>query len=517
MKENSRLYRVFFFAFAAACAAVLGVCVLDARSEAFTYKDVTYFSFSPLLLAVSILAMGAAACAAAAWYGARRRTVPRFAVPALLALYFAAALCFGFAMRVQLITNWDYGVVLDAAVRYVTSGEVPGEYFAQFPNNAPLYVLLTVWLGAAHALGAADLTGASIVLNALALTASQGFLYLAARRLWGRAWGCFALLGGMLTYGMLAYAPIAYTDTLSMPFPVCGAWLWLCARDALAARRWKRGAGFAAACGAVLAVGAQIKITCAIVLAAVCIDALLLLRGRAKAACGAAALAFAACYLLAGAGVNASPALPERGADAAVPYTHWVMMGLSGVGGYNNDDYELTLSGGTAEGMRAVDAAEIARRLGAMGPAGLLRHLADKLSYIFGDGTFYSGAKLRQAPQRLNLLHRLCLFDFRGFALLEYPVTGLHLAGVALAGFAALRRRREAAFLMTAAFGLGLFLLAWEARSRYLVNFLPILILCAVCGLVAFCGVWYDKVQTGGGVRAECGAPARDPAEKGVL
>ena len=37
---------------------------------------------------------------------ARRRTVPRFAVPALLALYFAAALCFGFAMRVQLITNW---------------------------------------------------------------------------------------------------------------------------------------------------------------------------------------------------------------------------------------------------------------------------------------------------------------------------------------------------------------------------------------------------------------------------
>ena len=495
MKENSRLYRVFFFVFAAACAVVLGVCILDARTEAFTYKDVTYFSFSPILLTVSILAMGAAACAAALRYGARERNAPRFTVPALLALYFTAALFFGFAMRVQLITNWDYGVVLDAAVRYVTSGEMPGEYFARFPNNAPLYVLLTVWLGAAHALGVTDLVGATIVLSALAVTASQGFLYLTARRLWGARWALFALLGGMLTYGMLAYVPIAYTDTLSMPFPVCGAWLWLCARDALAQRRWKRGAAFAAACGAVLAPGAQIKVTCAVLLAAVCIDALLLLRGRAKAACGTAVLAFTVCYLLAGAAVDASPALPETDADDAVPYMHWVMMGLSGVGGYNNDDYELTLSGGTAEGMRAVDEAEIARRLETMGAAGFLRHLADKLSYIFGDGTFYSGMKLRQAPERLNLLHRLCLFEFRGFALLEYPVTGLHLAGVALAGFAALRRRREAGFLMTAAFGLGLFLLVWEARSRYLVNFLPILILCAVCGLVALCGVWYDIIH----------------------
>lgn len=100
--------------------------------------------------------------------------------------------------------------------------------------------------------------------------------------------------------------------------------------------------------------------------AAVCIDALLLLRGRAKAACGTAVLAFAVCYLLAGAAVDASPALPETDADDAVPYMHWVMMGLSGVGGYNNDDYELTLSGGTAEGMRAVDEAEIARRLETM-------------------------------------------------------------------------------------------------------------------------------------------------------
>lgn len=492
MRAAQRLTKICFTLFAAACAVTAAVCVLDARAEAFTYKDVTYFTFSPPLLALSVLAMGALALFAARLWGRRVTRAPRFAAPALLAAYFAAALCFGFAMRVQLITNWDYGVVLDAAIRRVTAGTLPGEYFALFPNNAPLYLLLTAWLRGANALGVTDLVGATIVLSAAAVTASQGFLYLAARRMWGAKWALFALLAGMCTYGMLAYAPIAYTDTLSMPFPVAGAWLWLCARGALNEGRGRRGLALAAACGAVLAAGAFLKVTCAVALVAVCIDALLLLRGRAKLSAAAAAAAFAALYLLFGAAQAASPDLPALDKADSVPYEHWVMMGLSGVGGYDDDDYQLTLSADTYEARRQLARGEIARRASELGVSGMARHLADKLSYIFGDGTFYSGMKLRQAPEHLNLLHRLCLFEFRGFPLLAYPVTGLHLAGVLFAGVAALRRRKEALFLMLASLGLGMFLLLWEARSRYLVNFLPILILCAVCGLVSLRGVWYD-------------------------
>lgn len=492
MRAADRLTKAFFAAFAAACAVTCAVCVLNPRAEAFTYKDVTYFAFSPPLLALSVLAMGALALFAACLWGKRERRAPRFTVPALLAAYFAAALCFGFAMRVQLITNWDYGVVLDAAVRRVAAGEVPGEYFALFPNNAPLYLVLTLFLRAVRALGVTDFVGATIVLNAAAVTASQGFLYFAAKRLWGKQWALFALFAGMCTYGILAYAPIAYTDTLSMPFPAAGAWLWLCARGALKEGRTRRGLLLAAASGAALAAGAFLKVTCAIMLAAVCIDALLLLRGRAKLAALAAAAAFAALYALLGAAQAASPDLPALDKADSVPYEHWVMMGLAGVGGYDDDDYQLTLSADTFEARRQLAREEIARRVSELGVLGMARHLADKLSYIFGDGTFYSGMKLKQAPEHLNLLHRLCLFEFRGFPLLEYPVTGLHLAGVLFAGFAALRRREEAFSLMLSSFGLGAFLLLWEARSRYLVNFLPILVLCAVCGLVSLRGVWYD-------------------------
>ena len=43
-----------------------------------------------------------------------------------------------------------------------------------------------------------------------------------------------------------------------------------------------------------------------------------------------------------------------------------------------------------------------------------------------------------------------------------------------------LRRDERGVAIRLACFGLLLFLLIWEARSRYLVNFLPLYLLCAL-------------------------------------
>ena len=54
------------------------------------------------------------------------------------------------------------------------------------------------------------------------------------------------------------------------------------------------------------------------------------------------------------------------------------------------------------------------------------------------------------------------------------------LAGLAVAGVrSAFRRRHRATVLRVAVLGLALFLLLWEARSRYLVNFLPVMLAAA--------------------------------------
>ena len=500
MRAAQRLTKICFALFAAACAVTAAVCVLDARAEAFTYKDVTYFTFSPPLLALSVLAMGALALFAARLWGRRVTRAPRFAAPALLAAYFAAALCFGFAMRVQLITNWDYGVVLDAAIRRVTAGTLPGEYFALFPNNAPLYLLLTAWLRGANALGVTDLVGATIVLSAAAVTASQGFLYLAARRMWGAKWALFALLAGMCTYGMLAYAPIAYTDTLSMPFPVAGAWLWLCARGALNEGRGRRGLALAAACGAVLAAGAFLKVTCAVALVAVCIDALLLLRGRAKLSAAAAAAAFAALYLLFGAAQAASPDLPALDKADSVPYEHWVMMGLQGDGSYSSyDEWFITCS---VPYDQRVDnnLCVIRERLEEMGPGGYLRLLYRKTCRTFGSGTAdmsYSYQYQDDSPPA-GWVYELVLENGRFYALYNNLSHSMYLVLTLLGAVGAFLALRAKSPLLAwfapplALCGFWLFMMLWESNHRQLVNQWPLYLILAAQGLMfvysEFCG-----------------------------
>ena len=68
-----------------------------------------------------------------------------------------------------------------------------------------------------------------------------------------------------------------------------------------------------------------------------------------------------------------------------------------------------------------------------------------------------------------------------------YVSTGLQLALLGFAVWGAVRgiRRRDyrPAFVQMAVLGLGLFLLVWEARSRYIVSFLPLAALCGVRGL----------------------------------
>lgn len=68
-----------------------------------------------------------------------------------------------------------------------------------------------------------------------------------------------------------------------------------------------------------------------------------------------------------------------------------------------------------------------------------------------------------------------------------YLATGLQLALLGLAVWGAIqsvrRQNWSISFVQIALLGLGLFLLPWEARSRYIVSFLPLLAVCGVWGL----------------------------------
>lgn len=136
---------------------------------------------------------------------------------------------------------------------------------------------------------------------------------------------------------------------------------------------------------------------------------------------------------------------------------------------------------------QALNLEVIGQRVRDYGVGGMLRHLADKLSFIFGDGTYFAAYKLYLSPLYNTPLHRFLLWDYGEFGLTSYATMSLQLCLLAAMAWGAWRAMRSrchtATVLRVAVFGLALFLLLWEARSRYLINFLPLMLLCGASAL----------------------------------
>ena len=127
--------------------------------------------------------------------------------------------------------------------------------------------------------------------------------------------------------------------------------------------------------------------------------------------------------------------------------------------------------------------------LSALGAAGLAKHELQKLSYLYGDGTYTATLKLSRGPVQVQPLHALVVYTEPLFGIFAYATFGLMAAQLfycAASGIAGLRGGGAATrFLRLALLGITLFLLLWEARTRYFVNFLPAFLLCEAAGITA--------------------------------
>lgn len=483
---TGKLYRVFNFCFAALLLVTLGLAVFLNPGSLYA------FSTGKLVLC----ALAGLALVFCAWQGVARLPA-RWAVfekRALLALFFvyaAAQLLVGWRLSVYPDASWDFGMVYTYAGDYVLHGALPDDYFLLFSNNKSLYALWCGLFSVLHFFGLRDFMWPSMVLNLVAIDISLVLLYLCARRLGGKKRALFALLFAFATAPFLLYVPIYYTDTLTLPFPIAVVYLWLGARA-----RYKNGdvrGALARFCSlsALAAVGGILKISVLIIWVAVALDLIFLLGGRMRwALLGAGAAIVAALMALYNFAVARLPIFPAYDAAYGLPFTHWIMMGLHGYGLYYDPDYQLTLTAPDLAARYALTTAEIRRRLAEMGPLGFLRHLAQKQAFTFGDGTYWIPIKLSRTPVYQSFLHRFVIwtepyykyFAYGGFAV-EMGMLGAGASGALGDG---LRKKKALTFVRLGLLGLILFLLLWETRSRYLVNYLPLFLLCAALGVPTF-------------------------------
>ncbi len=401
------------------------------------------------------------------------------------------------AWKLKIVPDSDLSHVERYAVRFARTGSFDGlckpirggYYLIRYPNNFGLYFIMAFTYRLSYLITGNISRIPLIVINVFAINSTVLMTTLLARRLFGNRKALFALLLCALFTPFYTYTAFYYTDSLSLPFVIGSVYL---AKTALSNENKKKKYVLLGACGLVIFLGFKLKGNEIVMVVAVVVY-LFLKYGFKRAACLALAvvIGFGVSYAAYSAAFRLAVHIPGELFDKyEMPYTHWVMMGLNGKGGYNREDSRFSNSFANIDEKKAADIKVIKERLVKYGVIGLIKHLKLKATWEWEDGTYFISRSIN-TPVKRNFLHEFVSPRGR-FYFGFYSYSCMFLLFVIMmmfvSGFRAMRGRETdfLTLLRLAVFGLFLFLLIWEGRSRYLFNFSPLFLLISVDGMRVF-------------------------------
>lgn len=338
------------------------------------------------------------------------------------------------------------------------------KYFQVYPYQTSVLLLLTFL----YKIGISP-----IYFNIFCLYISYIFTYLTAKKIYSDNFRplAVAILAAIFPV-FYTFTPIYYTDTMSMPFTVMCIYFVTCgikSDDRKKSVVWFILAGF------VTVLGYFIKASVGIILPAVLIFLLFTkISFKRKIALGSGFCGVFVCMsivlnlLIAGTGIYTQ----ESRKEYEFPKTHWVMMGIKSYGGYFSSDFDKTYYAGDFEEKQRVNLEEIGTRVDGYNVFSFAYHVLIKVSRTWGDGAYFinngyldsdfvRGKVFNVYANILNvcLMASVVLGLFRGARRGDFGI--LFLCRIILCG-------------------LMLFLVVWETRSRYLINFIPLVLLLSV-------------------------------------
>jgi 4-amino-4-deoxy-L-arabinose transferase-like glycosyltransferase len=336
------------------------------------------------------------------------------------------------------------------------------EYFQYYPINIPLLYLLSFCY---------KLHISPILLNTLFLFGTYLLTCFTARKVYSDNFKPLAIAVFSSIFSLFySYTTIYYTDTMSIFWMILGIYLAICA---LKAKRKTYVFWIFSALS--LSIGFMIKGTVGIILPAVLIYLILKIKELGWKKVTACGVTFLFCFLLF---VKCFNVAVDKGGlhteESKITYeypkTHWVMMGLGGHGGYSGDDNAATRAAGNYDEKSAFDNAAIKERITNYTPIEFVVFLLyHKAARTWLDGTYFINQGYLE-----NDFFNSKIFE----VLAETEQFFLYIALALSFFFGAKREERDFTLLFRIALcGIFIFLLIWETRSRYIINFTPLLLL----------------------------------------
>lgn len=424
---------------------------------------------------------------------AQLERIAKYARPALCLALLLVHLAMGYLM--EYTPMGDNHMLYDGSHTLARLGNFGGDdydlYLSRFSNQWGFFLMMTGFHKLLLLLGIESRFYALVLVQAALYVPAMHCLLGDARKLRGVRGELMLALLLSLCLPLYLAAAVLYTDTFSLPFVVFTLHFALKVPEQTTLRGVLR---CAALCGLCAFIGCQIKMTVAIVLIAAAIIWLLTMHPARAAAASvlSAMLVIGGTQALHGS-MTAYVLDPAMVAQHNTPTIHWVMMSIPSADnpyGGPTGDYGITWGmqeeGASREAVMASIYSRMKDKIYTLRyPNRLITAMLRKNAASQGDGTFGMTEMLDDGPVRENAVSTVVL---SGRPL--YPLYSALTSGVwyAVLVFAALsiyedmrRRDMRCAVVTVAVFGMLLFLLLWEARSRYMFSFVPLMLLLA-CG-----------------------------------
>lgn len=363
-------------------------------------------------------------------------------------------------------------------------------YFLRYPNNQLLLMLETVWFMMLKAVGITNFLYGNMALNIIAIDLSIILCMVIVYRKYGRNPAILFQIMTVIFVPFYTYVPFVYTDTLVLPV-VAG--LLLCYE--LLEEHWnKKGTEEIAGFGIILCVmgvltwiGYALKPTVAIITLA-CFIHMVIAKNWKRGLINSLVimLVFGTCINTFNTVMDKMEVVDQTDYDTEnFPYSHWIMMGLQGTGNYSLKDREYTSSFETKKDKEKANIAMIRKRLKEYGIKGLLLHQYIKAVATWSNGKYDMEFHLQRQPKRNSWLQGLFFKDgifyplYDGYCTIYQCMLLVFIMISVIYGFRT-KETGSAVMWKLALFGLFLFLSIWETKSRYVMQFVPVMLLITI-------------------------------------
>lgn len=359
-------------------------------------------------------------------------------------------------------------------------------YFLRYPNNQILLLLETIWFMLLKKIRFIHFLYGNMILNILAINFSIILCIVLVNRKYGKRAAIFFQMMAFLFVPFYTYIPFVYTDTLVLPV-ISG--LLLCYQF-VEENFDKRKIKFYLCLflmGILTWIGFELKPTVAIITMA-CAIHMILIKNRKKGiiATMVVILLFGTCNTIFKVTMDKIAVIDQTDYDKEnFPYTHWIMMGLHKKGNYNLADRKYTSSFKTKKEKEEGNIRKIKERLENYGVFGLLLHQYIKIVSTWSNGKYDMEFHLQRQPVRKSWLQSVFFKNgkfyplYNGYCTL-YHWTLLLLIGISIIYGFIKGETGSVTMWQLALLGLFLFLSLWETKARYVMHFVPVMLLIVI-------------------------------------